>query len=770
MYKPNRFHVVRFSCLVLLAAFTIFGCSKSNDPLLPRSTGSEGLTSGTQTESEITEEPLYVPDEVLIVLTDEAEATIGSRFFDDLPLTLVREKNYSWGFLHRMLISNETSVESMCERLKSDLRIRFAEPNYYIHFAEAPYIPNDPMWESDADGDDDPRTSIWEQWGPAKLGASLVWNDTKGDEDLVVAVLDTGIRFTHEDLTDNIWINIDEVPDDGIDNDDNGWIDDWWGWNCWEGNNIPFDTDGSNWYHGTGCAGVIAGVQDNNIGVSGLAPDVSVMAIRADCGILYLGAVENVVEGWDYAVTNGADIISMSFYVGTPTEILETAAYATWDDGNGPMMIAAAGNNNDTVVKYPAGYDCVIAVSAVVPFTRNGTPHDEQRVSPTWGNWTWGSTYGSQITVAGYGEKYYTTFGSGDDQYWDGVSRPQFNGTSCACPTVAGVTALMMSYHPGHNGNWYRERLEQTADDLHEVGYDIHTGAGRVNAFRAVYGSDRFEDFEDENGFVPLELTQEGIEIYDSLHGVTFDNPFSDMGDAYKFTPDSTGCIEIYLDIFTWGEDLHMALFEDPQGSLLIDISAIENHADSSFEILTANMYAGVPYYLLVWPAAVGDSSTYGLKINYIDNELDLYHEDITPDTVPAGTPDVPFLQLELSAECPARLLNLLVSKHSSDPLARFGTLDLYIDSDESGDYTPGDELIGTDSGPNFTHTWFTELALDLSSDSPVILFIFGNLDPDIDPGSFLYVSIDTYKNLTIEGATIPYDTLPVWSDMVLVE
>jgi len=759
-----------FALLLLIPVIAIQwlgGCSSSDSPSLISLERSEDISYSPMFNPD---EDLYLPGEVLVVLNDTIETGQGSDFFTGQPLSPVREKTYNWGTLHRMRITDDTTVEEMCGLLTEDARVRICEPNYIVHFAEAPYVPNDPMWESDADPDDDPRTSVWEQWGPAKLGASLVWNDTKGDENLIVAVLDTGIRFTHEDLHDNIWINEDEIPDDGIDNDDNGWIDDWWGWNTWENNNIPFDLDESNVYHGTGCAGVIAGVQDNGIGVSGIAPNVRLMAIRADCGILLASAVDCVVEGWDYAKTNGADIVSMSFYVEPPSEVLETAAFDTWDNGNGPMLIAAAGNNNDMEVKYPAGYECVMAVAAAIPFTKDGVPHDELRITNTWGGWGWGSSYGGHLSIAGYGERYYSTYGSGDDQYWDGVNHWFFNGTSCACPTVSGCMALLLSSHPGHDGYWYRQRAELTADDLHEPGYDIQTGNGRINVFRAVYGSDRFTDIEDQNGFADLGSISGGIEIYDSIHDVSPDNPFADTTDLYRFTAESDGCIEIYLDIYTWGEDLDMTLYRNPWFSQVFAESTGENHADSSNESIMIYVHEGETFFLEVNSPALGNSTTYGLKINYLPNELSLEPVDIAPASVSAGEVDVPLLKLTFDVSCSAYLRELILNKHSTSPDGLFGSIDLYSDTDGSGDFTPSDELVASDPDPDFNRTRFGNMSIEFSNGNPLTIFVVADIAPSLDPGTEIYVSLETYRDLTLIQTGTEYTGFPVSSGVMLVE
>jgi hypothetical protein len=392
------------------------------------------------------------------------------------------------------------------------------------------------------------------------------------------------------------------------------------------------------------------------------------------------------------------------------------------------------------------------------------------RISPDWGGWTWGSTYGEHIGVSGYGERYYTTWGGADDEYWDGVNHWFFNGTSCATPTCAGVMALIMSYHPGHDGNWYRARIEQTADDIMDPGFDINTGNGRINAFRGVYGSDRFSDLEDEQGFVQLDLAQDGIELYDSIHDVSTDNPFVDPWDLYKFTAGSTGCAEIYLDIFTWGEDIDMAIFADPSMSEIISESTGENHADSSFEITDIYVTEGTAYYLSVYSPDLGNSTTYGLKIDYVDNSLDIIYESIAPVTAVAGETDVPFLKLTFETKCSSILDEIILNKHSTCQLGLLGALKLYVDSNGSGNFDVGDTLIGSDINPTFSRTRFSDLALEFSVDDPLVLFAVADIDPSVDPGSQLYISMETYKDLALESTDVGYSQFPINSGIVEIE
>ncbi|MDD5680981.1 MAG: S8 family serine peptidase, partial [Candidatus Omnitrophica bacterium] len=268
--------------------------------------------------------------------------------------------------IYKLELKESQSVEETVAEYNKDPNVEYAEPNYIVYaysFPEDP--PNDPYYASAASwgqGYDD-------LWGIKKIQCEAAWDITIG-EGVVVAVIDSGVDYTHPDLAGNIWINAAEIPDDGIDNDGNGYIDDYYGFdfaNSIDSNedndyNDPEDTndhdpmDGAG--HGTHCAGTIAAVGNNDLGVIGVAPGAKIMAVKglSDSGS---GSTSNLAKAIYYAANNGADILSNSWGGFGFSSTLETVfVYA---HGEGCVSIAAAGNDSfDVSYATPANIDCVI--------------------------------------------------------------------------------------------------------------------------------------------------------------------------------------------------------------------------------------------------------------------------------------------------------------------------------------------------------------------------------------------------------------------------
>ena len=299
----------------------------------------------------------------------------------------------------------------------------------------------------------DPYASL-QQWNLDPINAYAAWDISRGTHDVVVAVLDTGIDWTHPDLAANIW------------NDSSGYH----GYNFISNNHQPMDdninsyNDAGGWasntytYHGTHVAGVIGAVINNNIGIAGIA-QVRLMAVKVmnDSGE---GTDATVASGIRWAVDNGANIVTMSLGVDGPSATLENQiAYASQ---NRVVTIAASGNSGSSVVSYPAAYPSVIAVGAIDSALRRATF----------------SNFGSGLDIMAPGVQIYSTQGGGGYQ--------ALSGTSTAAPHIAGVAALMLSVNPALTPTEIGSVINATATDISRVGYDTTTGWGIVDAFRAV--------------------------------------------------------------------------------------------------------------------------------------------------------------------------------------------------------------------------------------------------------------------------------------------
>lgn len=703
----------------------------------------------------------YAEGEVQVVFYDPGQISTGT-LESAYPLELIRKIPLRWGTIFHMKITDGTPVPEMVSILRQDPDVRFAEPNNAYYFAEAPYFPNDPLYERDDEGND-PRDNMYDQWGPSHVGANIVWNEQKGSSDVIVAIIDTGIRRTHEDLVDRIWINEDEIPDNAIDDDNNGYVDDTWGWNLAGHNNNPAD-NGVAGYHGSACSGVVAATQDNNLGLTGMAPGVRLMALSTSFGAAW---ETEITEGVNYAAMNGAEIVSMSFGGAQQSEIMETAMNDAWDGGHGINLIAAAHNYNSTSYIYPAAYDAVMSIAATICFTSNGSPIDEHKITAGQDGYGWGSNYGDWIHVSAYGERYTTVHGGGDDQYKDGYNHGFFGGTSNATPMTAGTMALIHSQFPGMSAEWYWSRMQNTVDDLGDPGFDILTGWGRINPVRALYGSDRFTGLEDPDGFVGMVLPD--AEMYDTIHDFP-GNPFNDTYDLYKVTVNQEGFLNIYLDIFTWGEDLDLEVYSDPQMTDLIGSSYDENHATNSFESIGfADAKPGEEYFIKVLSSGEGSSTTYGLRTRMYTNELVVTGESIAPPFVHQTGNKVPFLKLNVHCGFQATLDGLNISKHGTTPDEVLSQVYIYQDANQNGGFDQADQLLMQATPPSLNRVRFENMNKFFDIDHDLVLFVVADfsLSPD---DTTISLSLESYKDvITEEGLVAHYAGFPIRSDDVLI-
>ena len=271
------------------------------------------------------------------------------------------------------------------------------------------------------------------QWAIFKIMAPQAWEITSGDADVTIAVLDTGINRTHEDLVGKVIAEINLT--------DSTTVDDIYG-------------------HGTHIAGIIAATANNGLGVAGLAYNCRLINVKVadDSGVVW---PSKVAKGIVWAVDNGADIINMSLFLPVPSRALEEAVNYAWS--NGAIVIAAAGNYIGTSPTYPAYYSNCIAVAAT----------DANDSIASWSGW------GDWIDVAAPGVSIYSTLPKND--------YGSKSGTSMATAYVSGVAGLLFTLVNDENGNGFvndevRLAIEHSCDETNIGGI----GQGRINAFEAV--------------------------------------------------------------------------------------------------------------------------------------------------------------------------------------------------------------------------------------------------------------------------------------------
>ncbi|UCE14208.1 MAG: S8 family serine peptidase [Candidatus Heimdallarchaeota archaeon] len=295
-------------------------------------------------------------------------------------------------------------------------------------------------------------------WNLLDVGTDEAWNYTQGSSDIVVAIIDSGVDFTHPDLENQNWINSNEIPGNGKDDDQNGYIDDVFGWDFRSDDNDP--SPGHE--HGTFVAGLIAADDDDDISV-GIAPNIRLMALRFldNYNSFSGGDWDMFIEAVDYAVANGAQIIHLSIQAyGVPPPSFYSAIKRAYEQG--VVLVSVTGNNEDHVT-YPGNYSEVIAVSAT---TRTREIADF-------------SSPGGQNELCAPGEDVYSIY---PDEF-----TPQIGlGTSFAAPLVSGAIALMLSLNNGLSIFEIRTILQKTSTDLGAPGKDPVFGYGLLNVSAAL--------------------------------------------------------------------------------------------------------------------------------------------------------------------------------------------------------------------------------------------------------------------------------------------
>jgi thermitase len=313
--------------------------------------------------------------------------------------------------------------------------------------------------------------AIAQAWGLKKADAARAWSVTKGSRQIVVAVIDTGVDIGHEDLTNNFWSNPGETGKDskgrdkeknGVDDDKNGFVDDVHGWNFVSGNHNLSDNHG----HGTHITGIIAAEANNNKGIVGIAPEVSIMTLKYfDPLIPGSDNLKNTIKAINYAVKMGANIIN---YSGGGLEYSQDEFEAVASARKkGILFVAAAGNeksNSDKIPYYPADYnlDNIISVTAFNPAV-------EVLSSSNWGT--------ESVHIAAPGQNVISTL--------PGNAYGFMTGTSQATAFVTGGAALIMSHKVGFKYSDVRKYILSTGDALASLADKTKTSR-KLNLYKAL--------------------------------------------------------------------------------------------------------------------------------------------------------------------------------------------------------------------------------------------------------------------------------------------
>ncbi len=328
------------------------------------------------------------------------------------------------------------------------------------------------------------------QWYLGKIRADEAWDKISASPDIVIAVIDSGLDVNHPDLRDNIWHNSNEIPNNGLDDDHNGFIDDVVGWNFVDNNPDPSPRFSPGWTetglaHGTMVAGIIAARGNNAQGVAGVTWQAKIMALKAlnDNGE---GKISDVIRALDYAIKNGADIINLSFISLTYNSALEAAVSRAHQAGI--IIVAAAGNEQAA----GAGYD--ISKTPIYPACYDGQQGENMVIgvaaTDALDQKTSFSSYGFRcVDITAPGISFFNTVPVGSDifdlnKYYDGY----WSGTSMAAPLVTATLALIEEANPELSQREVVNILFASTDNVSRLNPDYlgQLGNGRLNVDRAV--------------------------------------------------------------------------------------------------------------------------------------------------------------------------------------------------------------------------------------------------------------------------------------------
>ncbi|MBL0046922.1 MAG: S8 family serine peptidase [Bacteroidetes bacterium] len=350
------------------------------------------------------------------------------------------QKLIDLSLIYEFTYTTKVSVEKAANLLLKSGILDYAEPHYLPHFD---YQPNDP------------QATVSGQYHLNKINAYAAWDISKGDTNIVIGITDTGTEPTHQDLFANIKHNYAD-PIDGLDNDSDGYVDNYTGWDVGMNDNDPSWEGNPHGVHVSGCA---AASTDNLTGVAGSGFDCKFLPVKiADAG----GALISAYEGIIYAADHGCGIINCSWGSSGGGQFGQNAVdYATINKD--ALVVCAAGNDNVSTPHYPSAFNNAFSVAST-------TTNDNKSSF---------SNFGYTIDVCAPGSNINATY--------PGNSYTQISGTSMASPVAAGAAAIVKAMFPQYTALQIGEQLKATCDPINAATLGVYAGKlgkGRINLFQ----------------------------------------------------------------------------------------------------------------------------------------------------------------------------------------------------------------------------------------------------------------------------------------------
>lgn len=498
--------------------------------------------------------PEAVPGEYLVKLKSQftkgdhknLEKKLSAKIKSSIPkLKIIR--------IEKPLIQDQAAV---INELKQNKLVEIAEPNYIYRINKAP---NDPaygkLWGLKNIGQSDTR-------GPGVAGIDIdaenAWDITTGSEDVLVAVIDTGVDENHPDLKENMFVNKAEANGEaGIDDDQNGYVDDVHGFNF-------VDTEAANGQatddhgHGSHCAGTIGARGDDNKGIVGVNWKVKILSVKflaADGG----GTLEAAILAIDYATEMGAKIMSNSWGGGGESALLKEAIERSHKAG--ALFVAAAGNNssnNDSYPHYPSNYPVpnVLSVAAI----------------DNLGQLASFSNFGKRMVhVAAPGVNIFSSVTGGGYEAW--------SGTSMATPHVSGVAALLVANEPELSNLELKQRITATVKPISTMRGKVSSG-GIANAFFALTNQVAPPDMND-----PIHWQSQPLAISTA-------HPYGKKAnEVFEVEVPGAKEIALYFEKFETEKGYDKVSLVDRNGNIL---AALSGSLDDSFSPTIAGDYVKV--------------------------------------------------------------------------------------------------------------------------------------------------------------------------------